>query len=406
VAGVLYSCRQGETLTYGDEFEYVAIARNILAGKGYSIDGAQPTAYRPPTYALAVTAALSVCDRMPAIRIMNFVALAAAILLAYLWLERLAGPLTGLVAALGIMGYPVVFYAAGKVFPQSLAIPLLVGGLYSVMHDPGRRLTATLAGVLFGLSGYAAPNLALLAPLLLVIPWILKRRNAAVLSLCIATGFAMVVVPWTVRNALVMGKVIPMTTSSGINLLMGNSEKTTPNAGVTVDISRYTVQASQMTEVDRDAFYRHSAWEWVSRHPAAAGSLYLKKLANFLNIRNELSRPDEQSRWRTLLLGLTFIPWLALMVIRLALWRRRPLTPVERCLVLTYLCGAATLALFYTRVRYRLPFDIVLIMLGAVTVTGMRRFRSQGGGLVGQRDVLASSEPNPMSSPTPTTKTM
>jgi hypothetical protein len=41
--------------------------------------------------------------------------------------------------------------------------------------------------------------------------------------------------PWIVRNYEVIGKVIPISTNAGINLLLGNSENTRSNSGIDVN---------------------------------------------------------------------------------------------------------------------------------------------------------------------------
>jgi hypothetical protein len=57
-----------------------------------------------------------------------------------------------------------------------------------------------------------------------------------------------------------------------------------------------------------------------------------------------------------------------LVVVRLALWRRRPLSRPERLLLLVYGYNVFVAALFFTRIRFRLPFDVALLMLAILAI--------------------------------------
>jgi hypothetical protein len=62
--------------------------------------------------------------------------------------------------------------------------------------------------------------------------------------------------------------------------------------------------------------------------------------------------------------------------LRLAEARRRPLAGEERCLIAAYLSVAAVYALFFTRVRYRIPVDPMLAVLAAAWLS--RRWSAAG----------------------------
>ena len=64
----------------------------------------------------------------------------------------------------------------------------------------------------------------------------------------------------------------------------------------------------------------------------------------------------------------TYGPLLALLVVRLMLIRRLPLTDLEVLFLSLYLAAGMAYAIFFTRIRYRLPFDWLLIALDAIFV--------------------------------------
>jgi hypothetical protein len=191
------------------------------------------------------------------------------------------------------------------------------------------------------------------------------------ISLALA-GALLVLGLWTVRNYTSFGSFVFISSNSGENLLLGNSENTRPNAGTNIDISAYQAQTQEMNEVERDNFYRAAALDYIREHPARTARLYLLKVLNYFNFRNELTTESEGSSLRDLLVLITYGPLLLVFIARLAfIPLRRTLSPLpfsrfEILLAVLYGLSALTSAVFFTRIRFRLPFDILLIMLAAI----------------------------------------
>lgn len=72
----------------------------------------------------------------------------------------------------------------------------------------------------------------------------------------------------------------------------------------------------------------------------------------------------------------TYYPLLALMLLRLMLRRRVPVSPFEGYLLALYLLGALVQAVFFTRIRFRVPFDLLLIALDALFLSYLIEPRS------------------------------
>jgi hypothetical protein len=171
---------------------------------------------------------------------------------------------------------------------------------------------------------------------------------------------------WTVRNYLVFDTFVFISTNSGENLLVGNSENTTPNAGRTVDITRYKTEAESLGEVERDHYYRTQALEFMLAHKAHTVRLYFMKVLNHFNYRNDLKTYEATSTTKDLVLMLTYGPLLLLLILRLVMYKLYKLSPFEILLVFLYLSNAFVSAIFFTRIRFRLPFDFLLIILAAL----------------------------------------
>jgi hypothetical protein len=171
---------------------------------------------------------------------------------------------------------------------------------------------------------------------------------------------------WTVRNYASFGSFVFVSTNSGENLLLGNSENTTPNGGANVDISQYKAQTSGMNEAVRDRFYQSQAIEYIRSHKLQSIQRYFQKVLNYFNFRNELVTQTEASPSKDLVLLATYGPLLFLCAARLILIKRFKITPFEILLVALYGLNALFSAVFFTRIRFREPFDFLLVLIAAL----------------------------------------
>jgi hypothetical protein len=175
-----------------------------------------------------------------------------------------------------------------------------------------------------------------------------------------------VLLPWHMRNQRTFGRFFFVSTNGGINLLLGNCEKTTPNAGVNIDLSKY--DAPELDEVERDAHYRRAAFQYMKTHPARTLEMYVLKFLNYFNYRNKLYAATEGSSWRDLVILLTYGGVLGLAVLRLVAARRVPPSRLEQFVFSFYVANGAFAAIFFTRIRFRVPLDFMLASASGVTL--------------------------------------
>jgi hypothetical protein len=180
---------------------------------------------------------------------------------------------------------------------------------------------------------------------------------------------------WGLRNESQLGSFIPVSTNGGLNLLLGNSPNATPTTGVDADISEYvaTVGRRGYDEVETDRYYRDEAIDWITANPGSAAVLYVGKLANFFNFRSNVVSDSQQSGLTDALGALTYYPLLLLFVLRLAMFRKMPLARGEGLLAISYLGYAVTAAVFFTRIRFRVPVDQLMIGVVACGVVSWLR---------------------------------
>jgi len=174
------------------------------------------------------------------------------------------------------------------------------------------------------------------------------------------------ITPWSIRNSHQLGGFVLISSNSGLNLLIGNSENTTANSGVNVDISEFHKFAKGMDEVGRDRYFRLQALTWIRENPSRSVVLYAKKILNYFNFRNDLWLESEGTKIRWFISALAYYPLLILALIRLAFVKRWPFVAFEGWLFFFYFGNAFVSAIFFTRIRFRIPFDFLLVCIAAV----------------------------------------
>jgi cation transport ATPase len=173
---------------------------------------------------------------------------------------------------------------------------------------------------------------------------------------------------WSIRNYRVFDTFVFVSTNGGENLLLGNSENTIPNAGRKVSIWKYENEASGMSEVERDRYLGQQAFEYIKNNKVRTLQLYGLKVLNYFNYRNELVTETGMGQIRDFLMLLTYGLLLAIFILRLLFAGRYRLNAFEALLIIVYIANAFFSAIFFTRIRFRLPFDYLAIMVVALFI--------------------------------------
>ncbi len=368
VSGIVYSIYLGDNLRYPDEQDYYKIANNLVSNKLFSLDGESPTAFRAPGY--PITLAIFTCFRAKIVhlRIFNFIALGLSIYLLNEILKREATPLAATLGSLFVIGLPVLFYTAGALYPQTVASFILLLIIFLIQRNPSTLWVSLLIGVLVGYLILTIPAFIFLLIVFAILFW---SSNKSTKWFSIVASIALLFIGvWCIRNYNVFNSFVFISSNSGLNLLLGNSENTTPNAGVTVDISKYTsfVEAAQFNEIDRDAYFRAEAIKFFLNNKLHSIKLYSLKFLNYFNYRNDLWNKAESSTLRDFVMLVTYGPLLTFFILRILLIKIFPPSKFEALLITLYISSALFHAIFFTRIRFRLPFDFLLISLVAIFI--------------------------------------
>jgi len=379
-AGAIFSFALAPQARYVDEWEYLVLSDHVRHGQGYSMDGVHLTACRPPGYVFFMAAIQATGGGIVAIRLVQYLLVGVTILLICRLCAKdqdFAGALpivTGLV-----MIYPVLFYTSATLYPQTVAGFLFVLAMSLLVMAPRGLVLNLTTGLTFGALMLTVPTFALTVVVTLAVAGGLRmiRVRDAVLIL---VGAALLIAPWAARNAVVFHRFVPFSSNSGANLLIGNCENTIPYGGAgNIDLTHYEQETRRLglDEFEADRYYRQAALSWIAQHPARAVVLYFEKAANFFNVYNAYAPENkaEVSVWKQVVLAVSYGALLALLAWRLLETKRFPLTSREKLFLAVYVLSAFTSAVFVTRIRYRLPYDYLII-----TVIALHLLRRLDGG--------------------------
>lgn len=152
----------------------------------------------------------------------------AAILVVFLLGERLGGRWVGLMAAFAVAVYPPFIHSTGELMSEPPAILTLPAAVLAFLWaGEQERLRAwLLPGLLFGLTAMFRPEYLFVAAAFVVLAalrvglargW---KPGLAGAGLLVA-ALLLPIVPWTIRNIDVLGRVVPISTGSGKALYVG-----------------------------------------------------------------------------------------------------------------------------------------------------------------------------------------
>jgi hypothetical protein len=398
LGGALIAHRMGGTLRSMDEPAFFDVAKNLAEAGTFAHTNTPgefhytdrfppgvrvPTAYQAPGYPFLLAPLALMGAGYPGMRAMNFVLVALTLIVLFHVVRDNHSPLAGLLAVLGAIAYPVVLYTAGTLYPQTLASLLLVVTVWiasSLRRDAGIG-RFMLLGICAGAMALVVPTLLLIVPVIVI--WLFARARATVPQLllsCVLT--ATVVGVWTTRNALTFERFVPIASSAGFNLASGNCDTARYNTSLDVRFADSVYQdLTGKDEIEANRIMTRAGLDWIRSHPRRAAVLYVGKLAHWFNYSNKLlsdsvikgGASEISSRKRDLVLLVIYGTMLALVALRMALSTRIPvpLTPFEALCGLLYIGAGLAYAIFFTRVRFRLPVDWLLIAIDAGFVASL-----------------------------------
>ncbi|MEI6668429.1 MAG: hypothetical protein WCP29_09760 [Acidobacteriota bacterium] len=385
-----------------DEHEYLLLAENIAAGRGFQYllpDGAAAPGEhfgRAPLYPLwlagvmrltgeGLGAAGSAPDgtRAPspalvwAIKITQ-AGLGVLIVGLMAWLaQRAAGPAAAAIGAWLAALYPPLIWTPAYVLSETLYSALALGCVVLIengvrtgtpMPRSGRvalgrpdawRITA--AGVLAGLAVLTRP--AMLFFVGLAVPWMWRRRGVPAAGLLLLSTL-LVVAPWTVRNLGEYGRFVLVASEGGITFWTGNHPLATGEgdmaANVAIKRANVAFRAAHpgLSPEQLEPLYYQDAIGWIVAHPFRFAQLLAQKaFYTVVPVGPSYQLHSPRYFWASVLAYLAVLPFGVLGLIRRA--APQPLLVLASASVLVCL-------VFFPQERFRIPvIDPTLLVCAA-----------------------------------------
>jgi 4-amino-4-deoxy-L-arabinose transferase-like glycosyltransferase len=290
-----------------DARDYDRLACALVTGNGYPRASARggpgdecrrtagptrPTAFRPPGYPMFLAAVYSAArplglDRWVAARVVQATVGAAIAALIGLIAALLWGRRTGLIAlGLAAVSPPLILFG-GALMTEPLVITLMLGAIAAMLAYRADRRWAWLAvaAVLTGLAALTRSNAFLLVfPLAAAVLFAgagLPRRVRAGRAAAFVGIAALVVAPWTVRNAFAFHAVVPVSTEAGSAFIgtYNDSARTRPDFPGAWMPPRYVpslrgkIDPGSGDEPAEERRELRAALRYMGRHPTYVGNV-------------------------------------------------------------------------------------------------------------------------------------
>ncbi len=214
-----------------DAVAYAKIARNLDEDRGFTLGAGatQPADNYSPGLPLLVAAIYKlsggVHERFA--RLVLALIGSLSVLLTYLIGRRLSGPIAGLIGAFAVALYPAMLEYQGMLMSEPLAATLLSGSVLATLWATRQRtlLAWLLPGALWGATAMVRPEY--LAVSIVVSLAVFARggsahwRRSMAQALALLGAMAVVIAPWTIRNAVSLGRLVPISNGGGQVLFSG-----------------------------------------------------------------------------------------------------------------------------------------------------------------------------------------
>lgn len=373
---------------HDDAVEYLAMARNLASGNGYTVDGSTPAVYRPPLFSASLGGwfFLTGTSSVASAAIFQSLVHALGVLAAFLLFLELAPSLawaTG--AALFLAVNPLLVTRVVFVLqePTLLLLTTLSAYLSVRMVKAPSVPRAALTGAAWGFCTLARMG-AWFAPFMLLaicfLPGRPRRKWRGIEAALVLACFTAVIAPWTIRNYVHFQRFIPVN-GQGEGILKYNvSHAEVPGERPGSEYSA-EVYRKGLPEGERKALL----WRYVLDHPRYFFvDRVLRNAVHFAApprdwwISRGYFRPGEHRTGSWVLSVLFHVPLYLFLLLRTGQWWKGHGFPAAGFLLLLYWAYWAEHALVWGDPRYGLAVYPVLVSM-AFPVTGCPRGAKSGG---------------------------
>lgn len=391
LAWVLAVDRAG--FAFNDAIMYHTTAANLSLGQGYQPFAGGPTARWPPGYSTLLGGLYRVFGVHPlAGELANALIGAATVVLLMLVAERAIDRSTAVVAGgvLAVLPGPILW--TDVLVAETLYTAVFVLLLVVLVHARPTTRWMAVIGLVVGLGALVRGEALTWVLLPVALFWRELPRRALARGIAVVVGSAAVVMmPWTIRNAVVMDAFVPVATNASQTLWSGHHAGAT--GGQTYPPADYELQFSPELperELESSKALRDDAVEYMVTHPLRELELIPLKLIHlnrgdsyvldWVNAPGDGEQPPLSSiavERIGVIADAGYFGLLALTVLGgwwlgSAFWRTQSGRVIATSFVTAlFLYGF----LYYGNYRYRLPYEPLMVVVAATFLTRIARRR-------------------------------
>jgi Flp pilus assembly protein TadG len=374
--------------------EMSLLATSLLHGEGLSSPfggHTGPSALVGPLYPLMVAAIFKLADSYSLASEIIVLAIQVLVSVLNIWLlmriaDRLAGRRAANIAGLLWAASPPLFFMPTILWDTTFTACALTAMIWLALRlrDQPSRRRLLLTSAFFGFA--ALLNTALLLTALGMMLWMAVQLPAQRLRrlLLSVSVFALVFAAWPIRNAITLHAFVPLRTTIGLELWMGNHPNSTGHLDEAIfpmynhaELADY----ARLGEVGYDHEKRAQALAYIEANPATFTLLSLRRVARFWFGTGS----EHGSGFFALHAGLTTLLGAAGLVY---LWRRQ--RAIAMLLLTPLLLFPLPYYITHAEFRYRLVLDPLLTMLTGCALAFALKHRARAGNTT---DLVALSSP-------------
>jgi 4-amino-4-deoxy-L-arabinose transferase-like glycosyltransferase len=364
-----------------DQVSYDALARSLLAGRGYSFTNNwypftpanTPTAHWSFLYPLYLAGVYSITGYHPLVARLLQGAVGGALLcfLIYRIGRRLVNEETGLAGAglAAVYGYFIYYNVA--LMTETFFIVLVLFSLYLSLELKEQPTLArwALLGLTLGVAGLLRQTVLLLVPFLLLwLLWELKEDGVRWGSVAVSVGIIILMIaPWTIRNYLVFHQILLLNSNAGYAFFASNN----PNLGTDwrndVVVVPVPDELAGQNEAQLDRALTRRGIQFILADPERYVRLTLDKTLEYFKFWPSRESGQMSNLVRVFSFGL-YLPFMLLgLYLSFARWRSFAV------LYLFIVIHTGIHLLSWPAPRYRLPVDAVSMVFAGMAILELTR---------------------------------
>ena len=304
---------------------------------------------------------------------------------------------TAYLAGVGTAFYPQFIYLSGVFYAEHMFAVLMAVTVVCFARWQAQQPRSWLvaAGLMMGLTALCRPVFLAFFPFALLYVWWRARKGGKWRpSAAVAVVALLTISPWTLRNAAVFGRFVPISTGMGLHLWRGNNELSlgdaddrhlnlmdslwieraqtllseTQRAELTSRTAKLVNEMESLDEVSGDRRLAAEGFRWLREHPRRFICESASRLLTLYSAFSKtITKAEVVSRRNALIAAVGFYPVLILGTIGMFLAVRR-----NHASLIVHGAILANLLVYVPMTactRFRVPIDGYWILFAALTVT-------------------------------------